>query len=274
MSDPKRKGALLLHCWDVSLLPTDVCPPQNLYLSGPATLYVHAGHSAESCDDSTCPLDSSCTHLTWNKVDNTTPPRAHPETEISPGAALLNTLMRQADGAAHRGRAVGVTASYHNLILPLPAQLLTVAVTEPRTRHAIKHAQAHTHTHARTNKLYMGHTPKHTEDGAEGAAGASPLAVTHCQVAGWVLSIELTKINILPTKKNMGGGEGTWRCLSFNLNQETGGSAWGWRQATEYREHVHLLTPGWLELTAERGHGVKTKMSLLLNTEHPTGHGK
>lgn len=108
-----------------------------------------------------------------------TPPRAYPETEISPGAALLNTLMRQADSAAHRGRAVGVTASYHNLILPLPAQLLTVAVTESRTRRAIKHAQAH--THIQTN---MGHTAKHTEDGAEGAAGASPLAVTHCQVAG------------------------------------------------------------------------------------------
>lgn len=56
--------------------------------------------------------------------------QAHPETEISQRAVLVNTLMRQADTAAHGGRGVSVTARYHNFILPLPARLLTVIVTE------------------------------------------------------------------------------------------------------------------------------------------------
>lgn len=56
--------------------------------------------------------------------------------------------MRQADTAAHRGRGVGVTACYHNFILPLPAQPLTVMLTETdaQTLHASKHAQAYTQT--------------------------------------------------------------------------------------------------------------------------------
>lgn len=56
--------------------------------------------------------------------------------------------MRQADTAAHRGRGVGVTAPYHNFILPLPAQPLTVtlAETDAQTLRASKHAQAYTQT--------------------------------------------------------------------------------------------------------------------------------
>lgn len=74
--------------------------------------------------------------------------QACPETEISLWATLLNTLMRQADTAAHRGRGVGVTARYHNFILPLPAQPLTVtlAETDAQTLRASKHAQAYTQT--------------------------------------------------------------------------------------------------------------------------------
>lgn len=123
--------------------------------------------------------------------------QAHPETEISLWATLLNTLMRQADSAAHTGRGVGVTARYHNFILPLPAQLLTVIVTESdaRTLHAGKHAQAYTQTYCTCN------THQNTQDWLKGGASTLLLDVTHCQVAGWVLSIELTKIKILATKK-------------------------------------------------------------------------
>lgn len=123
--------------------------------------------------------------------------QAHPETEISLWATLLNTLMRQADSAAHTGRGVGVTARYHNFILPLPAQLLTVIVTESdaRTLHAGKHAQAYTQTYCTCN------THQNTQDWVKGGASTLLLDVTHCQVAGWVLSIELTKIKILATKK-------------------------------------------------------------------------
>ena len=55
--------------------------------------------------------------------------------------------MRQADTAAHRGRGVGVTARYHNFILPLPAQPLTVMLTETdaQTLHASIRTQTQTH---------------------------------------------------------------------------------------------------------------------------------
>lgn len=33
---------------------------------------MHPSHREESCQDSTCPLSALCTHLTWNKVDDTT----------------------------------------------------------------------------------------------------------------------------------------------------------------------------------------------------------
>lgn len=65
-----------MHCWDVSLLRTDVCPHQNLYPSGPATLYVDAGHSAESCDDSTHAHSIHHAH-TWPETKWTT--WRHPE---------------------------------------------------------------------------------------------------------------------------------------------------------------------------------------------------
>lgn len=84
--------------------------------------------------------------------------QAHPKTDISLRATLLNTLMRQADTAAHRGRVVGVTARYHNFILPLPAQLLTVIVTESdaQTLQANKNTR---HMHTQT---HLHNAPKHT----------------------------------------------------------------------------------------------------------------
>lgn len=53
--------------------------------------------------------------------------------------------MRQADTAAHTERDVGVTAHYHNFILPLPVQPLRVSVTDSvaQTLHASKHAYKH-----------------------------------------------------------------------------------------------------------------------------------
>lgn len=275
MSDLKRTGqrcsctAGTSPCYPQTCVPlrTFTCPARQHRMCTPVTARNHA---------MTAHARSIHHARTWPETKWTTRrhPRAHPETEISPGAALLNTLMRQADGAAHRGRAVGVTASYHNLILPLPAQQLTVAVTESRTRHAIKHAQACTHTYIQT--VHGTHTTTHRGWSWRCrrciASRCDSLSGCRMSVVNWT---DKNK-HIAYQKKKMVRGEceGTWRCLSFNLNQETGGSAWGWRQSTEYREHVHLLTPGWLELTAEQGHGVKTKMSLLLNTEHRTGHGK
>lgn len=35
------------------------------------TLHVQPSCRAELCHDSICPLNSMCTHLTWNKMDNT-----------------------------------------------------------------------------------------------------------------------------------------------------------------------------------------------------------
>lgn len=190
--------------------------------------------------------------------------QAHPETEISLWATLLNTLMRQADSAAHTGRGVGVTARYHNFILPLPAQLLTVIVTESdaRTLHAGKHAQAYTQTYCTCN------THQNTQDWLKGGASTLLLDVTHCQVAGWVLSIELTKIKILATKKEK--EKKIWQCLSFDLSQAAWRSAWCWRQSTEFHERVHPFTPGLLELTPKQGHGVKTQMSLRSNIQRQT----
>lgn len=113
--------------------------------------------------------------------------QARPETEISKWATLLNTLMRQADTAAHKGRGVGVTAHYHNFILSLPAQPLTVMLkeTDAHTLHAEKKTCTGTHTKTQ-------HTVKAN-------ASTSLLIVSHCQVAGWVLSIVLTEISTLAT---------------------------------------------------------------------------
>lgn len=90
--------------------------------------------------------------------------------------------MRQADTAAHRGRGVGVTARYHNFILPLPAQPFTVMLTETdaQTLHASKHARAHTQTqtYVRTR------VHKNTQGSVKGDASAFLLIVTHCHVAG------------------------------------------------------------------------------------------
>lgn len=82
------------------------------------------------------------------------PNRARPKTEISPWATLLKTLMRQADTTAEPGRGVGVTAHYHNFLLPLPAQPLTIVLPE---------TDAHEHrcTSLHRNQAYVQHTKTH-----------------------------------------------------------------------------------------------------------------
>lgn len=157
------------------------------------TQKVGSSHRGKSCQDSTCPLTAMCTHLTWNKVDNTTLTKPVPR-QKSHGEPHFNTLMRQADTAAHRGRGVGVTAHDHNFILPLPAQPLTAVLTETlaQTLYASKGAQSYT---KKTNTCAT-HT-KNTQVSVKPDASALLLIVTHCQVARWVLSIEQTEISAL-----------------------------------------------------------------------------
>lgn len=156
--------------------------------------------------------------------------QAHPKTDISLWATLLNTLMRQADTAAYRGRVVGVTARYHNFILPLPAQLLTVIVTESdaQTLQANKNTR-HMHTQTQRTKTHRN----------EFKVVPLLLDVTHCQVAGWVLSIELTEISILATKKKR------WPWLSLNLSQAAWRSAHCWGQFTEFRVGMYVIWIHW-----------------------------
>lgn len=61
--------------------------------------------------------------------------------------------MRQADTAAHRGRGVGVTARYHNFILPLPAQPLTVTLAETDAQTHCAQVSVHGRTHNRATRV-------------------------------------------------------------------------------------------------------------------------
>lgn len=59
--------------------------------------------------------------------------------------------------------------------------------------------QANMHRHTHKHKHNAQHTPKTHRTQVKGGASTLLLTVTHCQVAGWVLSIELTEISILAT---------------------------------------------------------------------------
>lgn len=99
----EKRMCLFWQCWDSSSdsQTTALLKP---HVSRALTPRAHRAHPErtssqrkEPRQDSTCPLSALCTHLTWNKVDDT----MQSETEVSPWATLLNTLMRQGDTAAH-----------------------------------------------------------------------------------------------------------------------------------------------------------------------------
>lgn len=142
--DARRKGTLAVthrHVSSSSLMCPREIAPHVTDAGSPVTRenHVNTPHAHSL---------ALCTHLTWNKVDNTMLSKPVPETEVSLWAARLNTLTRQADTAASGGRGVGVTARYHYFIPPLPGQPLTVMLTETdaQTLHASEHGQAYTHT--------------------------------------------------------------------------------------------------------------------------------
>lgn len=160
--------------------------------------------------------------------------QAHPKTDISLWATLLNTLMRQADTAAHRRRVVGVTARYHNFILPLPAQLLTVIVTESdaQTLQASTHAQ---HMHTQT---YLQYTPKLT--------GLSS-RWCHCFSMWLIVRLLDGVVNWADRNKHISYKK-LWQCLSLNLSQAAWRSARRWRPSTEFHVYVigiHLVYLSW-----------------------------
>lgn len=115
--------------------------PENVTCWGKIAPHRRPGLRAESSHDSICPLRSHCTHLTWNKVDNTTVSETglRHKSHYEP---LCNTLMRQADTAAQTGRSCGRDS-------PLPR--FHPAITCP-----VAHRFSHTET-------CMQRAPKHTE---------------------------------------------------------------------------------------------------------------
>lgn len=136
MFDLKRTTMLGIFSW-----LTDVHLPQTSCVQSSApqsqSRIMSWQHMPTPCIVYTPDLEQSGRHDTI---------QARPETEISLWATLFNTLRRQPDTAAHRGRGVGLTARYNNSILPLPAQPVTVMLTETdaQTRLASKHARAYT----------------------------------------------------------------------------------------------------------------------------------
>lgn len=76
MSDWKGKVVTALKMFGLPWL-TDMCPPRTSCVQGSNTVCNRCqppSHREESCHDTTCPLTALCTHLTWNKVDDTMPP--------------------------------------------------------------------------------------------------------------------------------------------------------------------------------------------------------
>lgn len=144
----EKRMCLFWQCWDSSSdsQTTALLKP---HVSRALTPRAHRAHPErtssqrkEPRQDSTCPLSALCTHLTWNKVDDT----MQSETEVSPWATLLNTLMRQGDTAAHGWGGVSVTGRYHHFTLPLPHSYAHGETVAP-TRHASKHKHTSTHKH-------------------------------------------------------------------------------------------------------------------------------
>lgn len=136
MSDLRGKVSLFQYCqwffqWviDMSSWKPHVSRGRALHVTDAGTQsapqsqrrIMSTQHMPTRCTVYTPDLEQSGQHNTL---------QAHPETEISLWATRLNTLMRQPDTVAHTGRGVGVTACYHNFILPLPAQPLTVMLTQ------------------------------------------------------------------------------------------------------------------------------------------------
>lgn len=153
-----------------------------------------SSHREKSCQGSTCHLPAMCTHLTWNKVDNTTPARSilrqksHREPHFS--THWWDRLTPQhAGGEVWVWQHTTIISSCH--YLPSRSQLCL-------QRRVHKHC-----TQAKMHKL-----PRKTTVGAahQNLAGLSSswchilsLVVTHCQFAGRLLSIVLTEVSILAT---------------------------------------------------------------------------
>lgn len=154
---------------------------------------VYPSHRAESCHDSTCPLTALCTHLTWNKVDDTilSKPVLRQKSHCEPHASTHwwdRLTLQHTEGEVWVWQPATIISSCHYL----PSHSL---LCSQRQMH--KHCMQ-ANMHKRTHK-HMRNTHQNTQDSVKGDASALLLTVTHCQVAGWMLSIELTEISILAT---------------------------------------------------------------------------
>lgn len=156
-----------------------------------------SSHRGKSCQDSTSPLVAMCTHLTWNKVDNTTQTKpilrqkSHCEPHFSTHWWDRLTL-QHTEREVWVWQPTTIISSCH--YLHSHSQLGSQRQVH---KHCIQ-AKMHKHTH----KTNICTTQKNTQDSVKTDAGGLFLIVTHCQVAGWVLSIEQTEISVLATRNS------------------------------------------------------------------------
>lgn len=156
---------------------------------------VHPSHRGKSCQHNTCPLTALCTHLTRNKVDNTilTKPVLRQKSHCEPHFSTHwwdRLTLQHTGGEVWVWQHTTIISSCH--YLPSHSQLCSQRQMRKHCKEANMHKRTQKHKHRRK-------AHKNTQDSVKAGASTLLLVVTHCQVAGWVLSIELTEISILAT---------------------------------------------------------------------------
>lgn len=214
------------QCQQCEDCESDMCPPQSSCVRADKTACNRcrprkcAPVRWKSCQASTCPLTALHTHLTRNKVDNTTltkpvlRQKSHREPYSS--AHWVDRLTpQQTEEEVWVWQPTATISSCH--YLPSHSQLCS-------RRQLQKHCmQANIHNPKEKTNTRTTHTNTHSSQ-LELMPRPLLLIVTHCQVARWVLSIEPTEISILATTNSGNVSLSIWLELREEVHDAEGGS--------------------------------------------------